>query len=684
MRRNQTLAQRGNFQDRSCRFPGRPAQILRAQLWMVALLVLIPVLASCLGPHDPDPTGSAPVGHLDGIKSFGTRIRATGWFVDPDTHQPIVATITVEGVSNNVRANLEHSGVTRQFPRHGSNHGFDVLSQPLRPGTYVACVWAKNVGRGMHDRHLGCHDVVVDGRVDPIGSYEYARVVGSERVQLTGWALDFDTYYTTSIAVRVRDVTDSNSTYREVYRGRTNDTRADINNRYWRNAAHGFKVDLTIPAGRQSVCVTAINVGGGVDRDLGCATILVHRYSPIAPGGALSNMRVVGPVANHPLHDIQRDAGINVVLNDQSTLWLFGDSLAFYPDGNLKYFVNNSASWAAAPTESNPHRSLITTDAVDPRGEPFEFVTPDPSAFTCPPNFQPAMWPTAATAVPIVGTNRDRVIAFFGNVCLGGPNQMLGRGMAVVEWEYDPAKNYAGQRLQGRIINPRLFPTGIPYGTAAMFVADESGGHIYAYRCERPADSPEGGIHWPDAFGDCFVIRAKPQDVATLNQWQALVGLDNGGAGVEPEWAPITGLTVEGELDIVGNAAPHALELADWGHPDGDVYRRPVAGFTVIANPTGPGFLMAYSPWPGYTSHVALRHANHPWGPWSVAERRILPGCDDAFGTSGRFCYSATVHGLPGPRNQLRLGWYDQLIKAPPEQGAFLAGLTQGVRLIDE
>lgn len=646
---------------------------------IVALLLAIPLLASCLGPHDPDPTGSAPVGHLDGITGYGTSIRATGWFIDPDTHQPIRTYIAVEGVVNDVLANLPHPDVTKRFPKHGSRHGFNVVSQQLAPGTYVACVWAKNVGRGLHDRNLGCHDVVVDGQVDPIGGFESAQLVGSEQVKLTGWALDLDTFSPVDVQITVDGVSQ--------YRGATNLRRTDINSRYLRTGNHGFDVTLNIASGERNareICVTAINKGRGQSRTVGCQTIGVTRYSPVAPGDSITHTQIVGPARGHALRNVQRDAGINVTLSDNSTLWLFGDSLELRPDGSARYFVNNTAAWAYPPTGSNPHMSMITRDAATQNGEPIQFVTPQTASFSCPAGYSQAMWPTSAVAIPNAATGGDRVVAFFGNVCLGRIGQMLGRGMAVVEWQYNPAQNYDGQPIRGQVINPLLFPVGLSYGTAATFVDDESGGYIYAYRCERPADDPNNdGIIWPDAFGDCFVIRVRPAHVATLTAWEALVGFEGGVDSDEPQWASITGLNHNQQLVIADDLSPQTIEMPDLEGTN-SVYRRPVAGFTVINNPNGPGYLMVYSPWPGYTSHVALRHANNPWGPWSQPQVRILPGCDDYLGTAHRVCYATTVHGQPGPNNQLRLGWYDQLIHAPPSKGAFIAGLTSPVQLIDE
>lgn len=634
---------------------------------------MIPLLASCLGPHDPDPTGSAPVGHLDGIEGYGTFIRARGWFIDPDTYQPIRTYIAVDSVVSDTLANLHHPDVAKRFPRHGSNHGFHVVSQELPPGKHLACVWAENVGRGLHDRNLGCHEVVVDGIVNPIGAVEAANVVASERVRVAGWALDFDTTRNIDIQITVDGAL--------TYRGSTAHTRADINNRYWRTGTHGFDVTLDVGHGVRQICVTGINKGRGRNESLGCRTVQVHRYSPIEPGLDITDVRVVGPPRGHALRNVQRDAGINVTLSDNSTLWLFGDSLELRADGSTRFFVNNTAAWAYPPTSNSPHMATVTRDAWTRNAEPIEFVTPHPSSFSCPAGYSRAMWPTSAVAVPHAPTGGDRVIAFFGNVCLGGPMQMIGRGMAVVEWIYNPNQNYDSQAIKGQVLNPLLFPAGLSYGTAATYVADESGGYIYSYRCERPLDDPDNtDIIWPDAFGDCFILRVRPGQVTNLLGYESLIGTSGGAGGDQPEWVPVIGLQ-DGELLLQDDHEPQAIDL---GSAEPSVYWRPVAGFTVISNPNGPGYLMVYSPWPGYTNHVVLRHANDPWGPWSEPQVRLLPGCDDYLGASHRVCYATTVHGQPGPGNTLRLGWYDQLVHAPPSKGAFLAGLTAPVDLIDE
>src|SRR5689334_5097743 len=66
--------------------------------WTGAALVAVAAaaLTGCLAPDEPDPTGSAPIGHLDGVIPVQGGFRAVGWVADPNTTAPIEVTVSSE------------------------------------------------------------------------------------------------------------------------------------------------------------------------------------------------------------------------------------------------------------------------------------------------------------------------------------------------------------------------------------------------------------------------------------------------------------------------------------------------------------------------------------------------------------------------------------------------------------
>ncbi|UDY34094.1 DUF4185 domain-containing protein [Dermatobacter hominis] len=697
--------------------------------WIRAALLALAAaaLTGCLGPDEPDPTGNAPIGHLDGVIPVQGGFRAVGWVADPNTTAPIEVTVSSEQRTVVGLADRDRPDIGAALPHLGPWHGFDVLFTGLSPGPHQVCVWAENVGPGDRARALGCTTVTVPS-LDPFGAID-AIVPTPGALRVDGWAIDPET----SAAIEVGVLLDGAPALVE----RADLDRPDLGQRYGLGDAHGFSFPFPATTGPHQVCAIASNVGAGAATWLGCQVVDVpapppdrrpagsvtavtptagsgvrvqgtaadpdttgpltvrievdgtpHDVStvggaydttigglgagshqvcvtaldaPSAGGGAvLTGDRTwpcgtailgavsvgssgapagpptpVGPAAGHPLAGIDRDAGVSVPLRDGSVLWLFGDSSQVDRSGSLRYFVNNTAAWAPADSPN------VTQDAA-PGGAPVRFVSPVGTPWSCPADRPTrAMWPLSAVRTDGTG-QRDVVTAFFGNVCLGDePLEIEPRGVALVRWTYDPADPPAGEPITGTVVTQHLFPVGHEHGTAAT----TDGTFVYGYDCESPPDGP--GVEWPDRFGPCTVGRVPVAAAGTRSAWTYW----NGAAWTSNETS----------------AAPVIA-----GSSGGEDPRAPVASLTVSWDEVHGVYVMAYSPWPGFTDRISVRVAPAPQGPWSDVVEVALPGCEDAVGRDGFLCYAGTVQPQLSRPGLLGLGYYDQLVAVAPNRGQYL------------
>ena len=598
-----------------------------------ALIAAMAVLSSCLGPDEVDPTGTAPIGHLDLAVGDGSSIRLVGWALDPDSNAPIEVKVSSRQVLTSHVADRPRPDIAAAFGS-GDAHGFDVRSQSLPPGTNQVCLWAVNVRRGTQDRLLGCRDVVT-GTDDPTGSFDGLSQVNDSTVTAVGWGHDPNASGAVEIAFTVDGVSQP--------RARTSVPRPDVDAVLGKGIPYGFVANVAVPPGQHDVCATVVNVGAGSDRGIGCRRISVDAAPVVGPGGSITSVQAVGPPPGHPLTGIDRDAGVSTRLRDGSILWLFGDSAEPQDVQGWRYFVNNTAAWSRSPAPT------VTLDGVAPGNVPYQFVTPIAAFETpCPAGFQPVMWPLSATNVPVGATNDDRVLAFFANVCLNETESKL-RGVALAEWIYDPDVQHDRRPIVGTVLNQNVFPAGSEYGTAAVL----SGSHLYAYACGRPSDDREG-IVWPDdpAYTGCNVARVDPANAAVRSAWQY--------AGTGGTWS-----------NLASSAAPMSVP----GNPNGD-RQLPVASLSVVHDPQYGGsrpYVMVYSPWPGYTAEVAVRTATSPTGPWSTRTLLQMPGCFEWANGADRLCHSATAQPWRSQPGLLGIGYYDEYVARNPVRGSYLA-----------
>ncbi|MGI9579100.1 MAG: hypothetical protein ACR2OH_12945 [Microthrixaceae bacterium] len=236
---------------------------LRSIGWMVLAIALVGT--ACLGPGQFDPTGRAPIGALELVVDAAGGIRVKGWTLDPETSASLVVKVGSEGVVHDVLANRSRPDVAAAYPGYGAAHGFDYTFGPLPAGLRGICVWVPNQYGAGDDRLLGCQNIqVTDGT--PVGALESLTSLAPRTITASGWVFDPNTTASSEIVVNI----DGNLAARV----RADDYRADIAAAYGRGSS-GYQVDVEAEPGSHQVCVATFNIGYGIDRLLGCDTVVV-------------------------------------------------------------------------------------------------------------------------------------------------------------------------------------------------------------------------------------------------------------------------------------------------------------------------------------------------------------------------------------------------------------------------
>lgn len=634
---------------------------------LVAFGVLFATLVTaCLGPTEFDPTGDEPIGSLDVIHVAGSSVRVVGWAIDPNTTSPVVVSVGFGGRTFTTRADVTRADVGAAFPGYGSRHGFDFTTPSLGTERMPVCVWVENVGPGGRGRLLGCHTMTPVGD-DADGRFDAFTTIGDGRGRLVGWALEPE--------IPHKPITVEWSLNGGDWKTAPTDVvRDDINRTFATTGTHGFSVDIDLVRGSNRVCMRVPAWGRGSGANMGCRTVTHDVASPITTGLDLLTVFRVGPPDGHALVAMSRDAGVSTVLGDGSVMWFFGDSFEFDEADRLKYFVNNTSAWASRAV---PHQ---TVDAISANGTAVESFTPPVTpAFSpsCPANWKPVHWPLSAVTVP-TGSGTDEVFVYLANVCLGtGEMQMSGRGISVAGLTYDPERPPGPDRpVDATIITQNLFPTSAPtYGTAAVFRPDPDGvgeGFIHVYQCGRPAN--DGTTHWPNDpdYGPCTVGRVRPSDIGDAGSYEFFRGQDHEPPSEDPGDPEVVLPPIDD--DRFWDSDPSSAGAMEIPVEDGSVDKElPVAAFTIVQDPHH-GYVMAYSPWPGFTKEIALRRSDSPIGPWSEQYKYRLPGCEDTLGGKVQTCYAGTPQPFLSTEDRVGIGYYDQLVGLKPTRGSYLAG----------
>lgn len=221
-----------------------------------------------------------PIGSVEQLAVGNGQVRATGWAWDPDSTNAVRMWIVIDGaLTYTVLAQNSRPDVARVYPAAGPNRGFSIGFY-VPNGTHQVCVLAANIGLGAN-QYLRCASVTMNN--NPFGSFEQVQMAPGG-IQVGGWAIDPNVTAAISTLVYV-DGSQAGTLP-------ANKARPDVGNAYpYYGSAHGFVGIVPVTDGNHTVCVTAVNVGQGVNRQLACRAITTT-HSPL--GNLLSSGRLYG------------------------------------------------------------------------------------------------------------------------------------------------------------------------------------------------------------------------------------------------------------------------------------------------------------------------------------------------------------------------------------------------------
>jgi hypothetical protein len=201
----------------------------------------------------------------------------TGWTSDPDTSAPIHALISVDG----------HQQLDTVAKGTGNSHSGHLFSASfvLTSGTHTICAVGVNVSYGTGNSPPACQSIIL--ALNPFGAYGTLTRASatSTALHVTGWVIDPDTHGPVTVSVTV-----DGTAHAFAANAIRNDVAAIFPTF---GSAHGFDVTVAASDWEHTVCVTAINVGGGTGNpSLGCK--LIYAVHPVAPSAPRSVSAVAG------------------------------------------------------------------------------------------------------------------------------------------------------------------------------------------------------------------------------------------------------------------------------------------------------------------------------------------------------------------------------------------------------
>ncbi|MFD2090351.1 N-acetylmuramoyl-L-alanine amidase [Blastococcus deserti] len=227
-----------------------------------------------------DDAAHNPVGQAEVFTPDGRYMTVTGWSVDPDAPTSALEMhVHIDGqYAGSFPSGAPRDDIAAQYPGAGRYHGWYWRGAVAQPGNHQICIYAINRNRGTRDPLMGCSPFNVPNSLFvPTGNYEAATLQGRS-VAVSGWAYDLDVPTTpTDVHVHVDG---------QVARIlRAGDARPDVGAAYpAAGPSHGFSGSVNLAPGTHSVCVYAINLGGGYgDPGLGCRTVTVdaRAWNPV-------------------------------------------------------------------------------------------------------------------------------------------------------------------------------------------------------------------------------------------------------------------------------------------------------------------------------------------------------------------------------------------------------------------
>lgn len=246
-------------------------------------------------------TPSDPIGYLDQvIPSGSTAISVQGWAADPDNLAlPLTVRATLDGAgAGQVVTAVSRPDVVKALST-GPTPGF-AMTLAAQPGSHTVCVTAVNISAG-GDTSLGCRTVVVPAPIgstptaaeiaarSPFGALEKVSASGNT-VTLTGWAADPD-----NLAQPLKINAGYNGSAAVITSAKVV-SRPDIALSRNVGGNQGYSVTITLRDGNHLVCAAAVNIGVGVNRQLGaCLKVSVGltaaEIAARSPQGALEATR---------------------------------------------------------------------------------------------------------------------------------------------------------------------------------------------------------------------------------------------------------------------------------------------------------------------------------------------------------------------------------------------------------
>jgi hypothetical protein len=232
---------------------------------------------SLLGCRSVTVRAGDPWGSVDNVQMNGPgTIGISGWAIDPDTSNPLVVHVYVNGAfAAGTGATDSRPDVGGAFPGYGNNHGYHLTVNAAGADNQV-CVFAINSGPG-NNTLLGCRNV--RAAVDPFGSIDAMQVNGPGTIGISGWAIDPDTSNPVVVHVYVNGAFAGGAG--------ANDSRPDVGGAfpgYGNN--HGYHLNVNVAGADNQICVFALNSGPGNNGLLGCRNLAVR----VDPLGALDSV----------------------------------------------------------------------------------------------------------------------------------------------------------------------------------------------------------------------------------------------------------------------------------------------------------------------------------------------------------------------------------------------------------
>ena len=215
-------------------------------------------------------TANNPFGGYNLVVERG-QFTVQGWALDPNAkNTPLTISVSVDGVENwaSFSANDNRPDVAAAYPGYGARSGMNATFEVVG-GDQRICVTARNVGAGS-DQSFGCTDVFIE-TASPYGGASTTAIPGGLRI--VGWTLDTDTASPLNVHVYIDGVA-------SVFRADA--SRPDVGAAF-AGMGNNHGIDLTIQAavGAHNVCVYGINVGRGMNKLLGCDSVVVPSADPI-------------------------------------------------------------------------------------------------------------------------------------------------------------------------------------------------------------------------------------------------------------------------------------------------------------------------------------------------------------------------------------------------------------------